>query len=481
MKTRIENGTVIAWRHGKHEVVKDGVVLLEGSFITAVGTRAEVLAKAGADADRVIDASGRLVIPGFVNTHLHVTDTPFTRGYLEESTNVSAEAKETNYGTLYKTLPAVRHSIDPQAQLIAAECAFAELARTGSTTVVELGYDYEVGGDGDIAITEKVAEIGIRVGLRMYSGPRYRAMHYGHAPQGAVWYKHYPSEGRKRFRDCVDFCTSWDGRFEGRLRTMLAPGQIDTCDPELLRETRRVADAHKLPIQIHAGQSPKEYQRLMAEYGMTTVEYMQHTGLLGPDVMIGHGQIMTADGNLASLKPGEVASLRDSGTTVVHLPWVKARRGGVINSIHKYAQLGIRQSLGTDTFPFDMFNDMRMAATVCRIVEHSVDVAQSLDIFTMATVGGADALGRADLGRLAVGCKADVVLVRTDTFKATPLYDPFKFLVLAATGEDVDQVIVEGETIVKGGDPLHVNRPQAIRRLNDAAHAVRQRIAQELG
>lgn len=481
MKTRIENGTVVVWRQGRHEVVEDAVVLIDGSSIAAVGTRAEVFEQVGAGADVLVDASGRLVIPGFVNTHLHVTDTPYTRGYLEDATNLSAAAKATNYGTLYRMLPAVRHAIDPEAQLIAAECAFAELARTGSTTVVELGYDYEVGGDGDIGITEKIAETAMRVGLRMYSGPRYRAMHYGHTPQGGVWYKHYPSEGRKRFRDCVDFCTSWDGRFDGRLRTLLAPGQIDTCDPDLLRETRRVANAHKLPIQVHAGQSPNEYQRLITEYGMTTVQYMQHTGLLGPDMMVGHGQIMTADGNLASLKPEEVAALRDSETTVVHLPWVKARRGGVINSIHKYAEMGIRQSLGTDTFPFDMFNDMRMAATACRIVEHSVDVAKSLDIFTMATVGGADALGRPDLGRLAAGCKADVVLVRIDTFKASPLYDPFKFLVLAATGEDVDQVIVDGETIVKGGEPCNVNRPKATSRLNDAAHSVRRKIAQELG
>jgi cytosine/adenosine deaminase-related metal-dependent hydrolase len=197
--------------------------------------------------------------------------------------------------------------------------------------------------------------------------------------------------------------------------------------------------------------------------------------------MIGHGQIMTADGNLGSLDADEVAALRDTRTSVVHLPWVKARRGGVINSIHKYAQMGVRQALGTDTFPFDMFNDMRMASTMCRIVEHSVDVAASRDVFTMATVGGADALGRPDLGRLAAGCKADIVMVRIDTFKASPLYDPFKFLVLAATGEDVDRVIVEGRTIVKDGEPVNVDRARAVRRLNEAARAVRQRVAQELG
>lgn len=473
MKTWIENGVVIAWIDGGHQALSNAVVVIEDDRISYVGKAG---GRAPAPDDRRIDATGRIVMPGFVNAHLHVTDTPFTKGYLEESTNISSAAKETNYGTLYKTLPAVRHAIDPEAQVISAECAFAELARTGSTTAVELGYDFEVGGDGDIAITQQVAETGIRVGLRVYSGPRFRAMHYGFAPNGKVWYENYADAGRKRFRDCVDFCAGWDGRFEGRLRTMLAPGQIDTCDAAMLRETREAADAHKLRIQVHAGQSPNEYERIGSEHGMTTVEFMQSTGMLGPDVLIGHGQIMTADGRIDSLKGPEAAALRDTQTTVVHLPWVKARRGGVINSIFKYRQAGIRQALGTDTFPFDMFNDMRFAAAVCRIVEHSVDVAPSREILTMATVGGADALGRPDLGRLAAGCKADIVLVRTDTFKASPVYDPFKFLVLTATGEDVDHVIVDGKTIVEDGKVLSVDMGEAVARLNEAAVRVRSRV-----
>ena len=473
MKTWIENGVVIAWIDGQHQVLNDAVVVIENDRILRVGPANGEMPDAD---DLRIDARGRIVMPGFVNTHLHVTDTLFTKGYLEETSNLSNAAKETNYGTLYKILPAVRHAIDPEAQVIAAECAFAELARTGSTTVVELGYDYEVGGDGDIAITEAVASAGIAIGLRCYSAPRFRAMHYGHAPGGKVWYEAYPDHGRKRFRDCVDFCVGWDGKFDGRLHTMLAPGQIDTCNPAMLREAREAADAYKLPIQVHAGQSPNEYERIVSEYGMTTVDYMQSTGMLGADVLIGHGQIMTADGNMSSLTPHEVGALRDSQTTVAHLPWVKARRGGVINSIEKYRQMGIRQSLGTDTFPFDLFNDMRMAATICRIVEHSADVATSHSVFTMATVGGADALGRPDLGRLAAGCKADIVFVRTDTFKAAPFYDPFKFLVLSATGDDVDRVIVDGKTIVEGGRVLAIDMARAVARLNDAAQRVRARV-----
>ena len=172
----------------------------------------------------------------------------------------------------------------------------------------------------------------------------------------------------------------------------------------------------------------------------------------------------------------EIAALRDSKTTICHLPWGKARRGGVINSIQKYQDMGIRQSLGTDTYPFDMFNDMRMASVLCKIVENNALAGLSTDVFHMATVGGADALGRSDLGRLAPGCKADIVLVRIDTPKATPVYDPFKFLIHAATGDDVERVIVDGTTIVNDGKVLTIDVPKVVREVNNASMRVWDRL-----
>ena len=276
-------------------------------------------------------------MPGLINSHLHVTDTPFTQGFLEDIGDKGPAGSATNLVSLYSVLPEVRHAADPDTQIAAAECTFAELARTGSTTVAELGYDFEIGGNGDIAITERVADVAGRMGLRCYSGPRYRSRHYGLKHDSGVFYEDYPDKG-----------------------------------------------------------------------------------LLEPDLIIGHGQVMSSDGDMNSMSAFEVAALRESQTTICHLPWVKARRGGVINSIQKYKDLGIRQSLGTDTFPFDLFNDMRMAAVVCKIVENAADAAPSEDVFAMATTGGADALGRPDPGRLAPGCRAYIVLVRIDTPKAAP-------------------------------------------------------------
>jgi len=468
--TEIRNGTVIAWIDETHQVLDPCSVVFDGNTVTYVGDSYD------GDVDDIIDATGRLVIPGLINNHLHVTDTPFTKGYLEDIGDKSSDGAATNLVSLYKVLPNVRHATDPDAQVAAAECAFAELARTGSTTVVELGYDYEIGGNGAIEVTERVAEVGGRSGLRCYSGPRYRTRHYGQKSDGSIFYQDYPDRGRARFDDCTRFCEEWNGRYEDRLRTMLAPGQVDTCDEELLKRTREVADKLRLPIQLHAGQSPNEFRRVGETETRTTVEYLEACGLLGPDFIIGHGQIMSHDGDMKSMAKHEAAALRDSRTTICHLPWVKARRGGVINSIQKYKDLGIRQSLGTDTYPFDLFNDMRMAAVVCKIVERAAEAAMAEDVFAMATTGGADAMGRPDLGRLAPGSRADIVLIRVDTPKATPLYDPFKFLVLAATGEDVDQVVVDGKLIVDNGIVLTIDVPDAVRRLNEASKRVWARL-----
>jgi cytosine/adenosine deaminase-related metal-dependent hydrolase len=470
MHTLIKNGTLVAWAEDGHRVLEPGVVVFKDNEIVFVGETYD------GDVDSTIDATGRLVIPGFVNSHLHLTDTPYTKGYQEDIGSSSGPSGYQNYFALYKMLPSVRKASDPDAQFAAAECSLAELALSGSTTIVELGYDFEIGGGGDISITEHIAEIAGEAGLRCYSGPRFRTRSYRADSKGGVFYEDYPNGARERFEACIEFCRNWNGRFGDRLRTMLAPGQIDTCDAQLLKDTRRYADELEIPIQIHAGQSPFEFSRVKETESMTNVEYMMETGLLGPDFIIGHGQFMSDDGDVSSMAKHEIAALRDSKTTVCHLPWVKARRGGVINSIQKYRDLGIRQSIGTDNYPLDMFNEMRTAAIVCKIVEKSAIAALSRDVFHMATVGGADALGRSDLGRLAPGCKADILFVRVDTPKASPVYDPFKFLVLTATGDDVDRVIVDGKTIVENGEVLTIDVPEVIRRVNESSKRVWQQL-----
>lgn len=140
-----------------------------------------------------------------------------------------------------------------------------------------------------------------------------------------------------------------------------------------------------------------------------------------------------------------------SGCAVAHAPWVFARRGIAMESFARYLKAGINMSLGTDTAPQSMIEAMRWAAVVGKIVDRQTEVATAADVFNAATLGGAQALGRDDLGRIAVGAKADLLLWEGESLWMAPLRDPVKNIVYSAQAADVDTVIVNGRVVLRAG------------------------------
>ena len=132
--------------------------------------------------------------------------------------------------------------------------------------------------------------------------------------------------------------------------------------------------------------------------------------------------------------------------------------------------------LGTDTFPFNMINEMRWAAVLCKIAEQDPKAGSAREIFHAATVGGAQALNRNDLGRLAPGCKADIVIVDYNTPHALPLRDPLKFMVFGASSADVDTVIIDGRTVVLQKELLFCDLPTALSKLRESIRLVHERV-----
>jgi cytosine/adenosine deaminase-related metal-dependent hydrolase len=344
---------------------------------------------------------------------------------------------------------------------------------------VELGFDAEMGDLGDMATPRAVGDIAGRLGLRCYLAPRYRSRYWKLGAGGAPAYFAYEGNGLPRMRDCVELLSDIDTTHEGRLRAMLAPGQVDTCEPELLRATRQVADETGYPVQLHAGQSPSEFRRIRQQHGCTTLEYLDRVGLLGRDLVLGHSMFFSESGDVDDCNAAELGRLRDSGTHLCHLPWVKARQGTAMRSFAKYRRHGIPVCLGTDTYPFDMFNEMRMAAALCRVAEGSPQAVSAAEIFHAATVSGAQALQRPDLGRLAAGCQADIVLVDVIKPHAVPLRDGIQHLVLSACAADVDTVFVAGRLVVHGRELAHGNLGDAVARLAEAGERVNARVRLE--
>ena len=461
-RTAIRNGKVVAWIDGAHRVLERATVVIECDRIVSVG---EDVA-----AGREIDATGTLVLPGFVNMHSHATDTAFTRDFLEESSGPK------DYGNLYRVLPAVRNAIDARDACIGARLLLVEALLAGTTTIVEMGYDVELAGSEGLDNARDVAEIALGLGLRCYSAPRYRRGYWRGDAAGGIAYFDYPDAGRARMEACVAFCKELDGRHDGMLRTMLAPGQVDTCDAEMLSETRRIATQTGLPIQLHAGQSPAEFRRIRQTQGTSTIRFLERVGLLGNDFIIGHGMFLAETNDVAAIPREELALLAASGTTVVHLPWPKMRQGTIMNSYAKFLRAGVNVALGTDTHPMDMIHEMRVAVIGCKLAEQSQQATTAMEAFNLATVHGARALGRDDLGRIAPDCKADIVMARLSRTRAAGYDDPIKYLVYNGDGCDVDTVLVNGEVIVQGGAPLRADLAEAVAKMNEAKARVRAKI-----
>ena len=213
-------------------------------------------------------------------------------------------------------------------------------------------------------------------------------------------------------------------------------------------------------ISTHVGQNLVEFHEMLRRHGKTPVELLDETGLLGPDTILGHC-LMTTSHRLAALPGGrdlEILALRQA--TVAHCPLVFARRGNALESFHRYRAAGVNVGLGTDTYPRDLISEMRWASLLCKVVEHDFTVATAADVFNAATLAGARALRRDDIGRLAPGAKADILLINLDQLGAPVYADPIKALVDGASGRDVDTVIVDGKVLVQGGRATRVNEDE---------------------
>jgi cytosine/adenosine deaminase-related metal-dependent hydrolase len=431
MKTAIEGGDIVAYHDGGHRLLRGGVVVIEDDRIAFVGR-----AYAG-PVDRRIDAAGKLVIPGLVNVHCHATTEAGGRLIADAGRRDFFQNGFLNYNASPPGIPGLDARAD---RTLGGRFALVELLRNGCTTVVEMGA-------ADDALVATAGEIGIRA----YLTPGFKSATYRVGPGGQLGYEWDEEDGFRGLDRARRFIERHHGSHHGRVRGMLFPLQVDTCSAELLRATRKAADELSVGIEIHAGQNLLEFHEMLRRTGRTPVEFLADCGLLGPDAILGHCIISTAH-HLAALPQGrDLEVLAATGASVAHCPLVFARRGNALESFHRYRAAGINVGLGTDTYPRDLISEMRWASLVCKIVEHDFTVATSGDVFAAATLGGARALGRDDLGRLAPGAKAEVVIVDLGKLRIGPYRDPVRALVQCGTADDVEQVLVDGRLVVDGG------------------------------
>ena len=449
MRTKINCGWLVGHDGRGHVLWRDAQLVFEDDKILFVGEKFD------GEVDHTIDAAERLVIPGFIDTHVH-------SGHRASHRLITDVGRPDYFGQPFLEISVAREGtrvggdpryVRPDDNAVLEELAFnarftiAELLRNGITTFVEFGSQRRV----QEALLAQIAELGPRA----YLGPGFDSGRWvAEAKGGKLVRVMEEARGQREFELALDFIDRHDGDCGGLVRGIIVPREVETCTVELMRAAAEAARERKMPVAIHAAYNIHEVFDIIREHQMTSVELLEHIGLMSDTLNIGHGNF-TADNPLASYSGShDLEIMGRHRCSISHCPVNVHRRGRFLDSWQGYKRAGVNIALGTDTYPRDMILQMRNASYVGKVASRNLKAATAGEVFEAATTNGARSLGRDDLGRLAPGAKADIVIIDLtgrDSLRYGPIRDPVKSLVDCGIGDDVDTVIVDGVMRMEGG------------------------------
>jgi len=398
-----------------------GDVSIRGGRIAAVGSNISE------PHDRVIDAGGGYVLPGFIQTHIHLCQTLF-RGYADDLHLME---------WLRKRVWPMEAAHTPDTLRAAARLAAAELLASGTTTVLtmETVHDTE-------AVFETVAESGLRatIGKCMMD-----------------FDAQVPARLQERTQASLDESVAirkkWDGAANGRLRVAFAPRFAVSCSRQLLEAVAHLSKQSGALVHTHASESRDEIAIVrQISGGLSNLEYLASLQLASPHLCAAH---------CVWVDERDQQLLADHDVKVMHCPGSNLKLGSGVAPVPEMRARGITVSLGADGAAcnnrLDMFEEMRLAAVLQAMRREPGDLP-ARDVLWMATRAGARTLGlESEIGSIEVGKKADLIVVDRDRPHLAPGPDPYSTLVYAARGSDVRTTIVEGELLVHDFAHLRVD------------------------
>jgi 5-methylthioadenosine/S-adenosylhomocysteine deaminase len=437
---------IVAWDEaaGRH-VYRRGLDIAFDDRITFLGR-----GYAG-PAERVVDGSRRLVLPGLVDIHSHPEHEPAYRGVREEH-----GLPGMYMSGLYERSQAFA-APDDAARAANAEFAYCELLLCGVTALVDISPAW----DGWI-------ELLARSGLRGFPAPGYASARWRIDGDCRLYYDWDEARGRAGFAAALALVDAAARHPSGRLSGVVSPMQIDTCTEELLRDSRDAARERGLPLTVHVAQSVNEVQEMLRRHGKTPVQWARDIDILGPDTILGHALFLDSHSWVRWWTKRDLAIIAETGSAVAHCPTPFARYGQVMENFGDYLRAGVTMGLGTDCAPHNLVEEMRKAAVLARIAARDIATVTTADLFHAATVGGAAALMREDFGRIALQKKADLVVVDLDCPWMMPVRDPLRSFVYHAADRAVREVFIDGAPVVADGRVLTLDREAAGRRLEAA-------------
>jgi len=395
----------------------DGDVFVEHGRIVALGSS---LIGGAYEAAEVIDGSGRLLIPGFVQTHVHLCQTLF-RGAADDLSLID---------WLTKRIWPMEAAHTAESIYASARLGIAELIRGGTTCALTM----ETVRHTD-AVFIAVLESGFRatVGKCM--------MDKGDDVPEAL-----REETEASIAESLALLARWHGQADGRISYCFAPRFAVSCTRELLERVAKLSRERAVMVHTHASENREEIQIVERETGRRNIEYLNDVGLAAPHVVLAH---------CVHVNGSEMDLLKRTGTHVAHCPSSNLKLGSGFAPIFEMLERGVSVSLGADGAPcnnrLDMFTEMRTASLIQKAL-YGAEALPALAMLRMATIDGARALGLdEEIGTIEVGKRADLTLLNVEALHTTPHPDPVSTIVYSAEASDVEAVIIDGRVVMRSG------------------------------
>ncbi|HSI05776.1 MAG: 5'-deoxyadenosine deaminase [Myxococcota bacterium] len=438
--TIVIRGADVITMNERFDVAKLDVAIEDGRII-GVGPK---LSTRGAD--MVIEAKGLVLMPGFVQAHVHLCQTLF-RAQADDMVLLD---------WLRERIWPMEGALEADDMRAAARLGLSELLLSGTTGILDMG---------TVRHADVLFEEAARSGIRYVGGKCLMDVGQG-----------YPAGLRETTESAIDesvtLCERWHGAADGRLRYAFSPRFALSCSEHAMKMCAANARAHGAMLHTHASENSEEIELVRERSGKSNIEYLHSLGLTGPDVVLAHGVWLSAE---------ERRILRDTKTRLAHCPSSNLKLASGIARIDELLQMDIHIALGADGAAcnngLDAFMEMRLAAILHK-VRGGPTAIPARKALHMATRAGSQALGLEDAGIIAPGMRADVVLLDLHKPHVYPdIGDLTSRVVYSARPTDVHSVIIDGRVVVREGQLLTLDVNKTLRDARAAAKRVATRVA----
>ncbi len=441
----------IATVDGSNRILKDGALYTEDDRIGAVGRTEEVL-KVASRPEFVIEGNGKAVLPGLVNTHVHLAQ-GLLRGLVPDTISLIEWLKDWVWP--------LQGNFKGEDGVVSSQLTILEMLNSGTTSFVATSVHTRYN-------PEAIAEVVLKSGIRAALGKQTMDVP-GYAGHESILHPGMVEDKERSLKLFMDLYRKWNGK-GGRVWIWLSPRTPGACSDDLYKELAEIKKEYNTGLTMHLAEVTDDIKYFRSR-GTSPAKFVEGFGLVGPKTIYVH---------CVWFEDEDIEIFARTSTSVSHNPSSNAKLGSGIAPIVKMLNRGVNVALGTDGGPsndsYDMIREMRLASLLQKVINLDPKAIDLLKVLRIATINGAKAMGVDHMiGSLEVDKKADFIVVDMKRAGLTPTINPLSNIIYSGTGRDVKDVVIDGQFVKKDWRVLTLNDEEVLKRAEERAETLLER------